>query len=121
MFEIIISIIVIIYIIYSMQIFVPASMLNKLAQILGLQDKPNNEEIFEFGVDSLINKTATVLIMFSKASEGMPLEGRVSARGTEWKAEQITGDTPLSIGNLVVIRRVKGTKLYVEAMEYSDV
>ncbi len=95
--------------------------LNKIAQKLGWQAPPKVDEKIGKGFASIVNSTAVVKSIFSNSAENMPFEGRVSVRGTEWKAEQISGDFPLSVGNKVIVRRIEGNKLYVETFSSSGV
>ena len=93
------------------------STFNRLAQKFGWQDKPHTQDDLGAGINNLIGTTATVSASFSNKAEGMPFEGRVKARGSEWKAELLSEQSALSVGDRVKIVRVKGIKLYIEAVK----
>lgn len=91
--------------------------LNKLVKKIGWQDEPHTNDNLCGGMTAFVDATATVKTEFTCAKTGAPFEGRVNIRGTDWRAEQIKGDIPLTIGSKVTVRRTEGTKLYVEPAE----
>ncbi|MCW8878411.1 MAG: NfeD family protein [Kangiellaceae bacterium] len=95
--------------------------LDKLSLKLGLQEEPRTKENLGSLKDSLVGSIVIVESDFVKSQVGNAFEGRVKARGTGWRAEQLFGDKPLLSGSKAVVKRIEGNKLFVEVLDiYQD-
>ena len=117
MLEFFLVIIVIIGLLFLMPFDALGSKLDKLALKLGLQDEPSTNENLGSLKESLVGNIAIAEVDFIRLQAEACFDGRVKARGTEWRAKQISGDRPLSKGAKVVIKKVEGNKLFVEAFD----
>lgn len=122
MLELLIALVAFVVIVINFDFDFLTPKINRLVQRFGWQDEPRTPKINSAdSMEAIVDSIGIVKTLFTRSVDGMPFEGRVALGGTEWKAEQISGDLPLTIGSNVLVIRTEGTILYVEASETKNV
>ncbi len=75
--------------------------------VMSKMHKPENT--LETNIDALVGNSAVVIL----AIDPNTMSGRVKVGGEEWSAASVDG-SPLKEGDMVLVKRVEGNKVFVE-------